>query len=88
MQGAPSWIQALICVSVPVSSPLQSGDLQLFSIASGSLLECVKAHDGAVWSVSLSPDRRGFVTGSADHQVKFWEFELVSEEEEEEGRGR
>ena len=42
-------------------------------------LQC--AHDGAVWSVCVAPDRRGFVTGSADHTVKFWEFELVSDEE-------
>ena len=51
-------------------------------MASGTLLESVSAHGGAVWSVCVAPDRRGFVTGSADHSVKFWEFELVSEEKE------
>ena len=59
----------------------QSGELQLFEVPSGTLLEGVSAHDGAVWSVCVAPDRRGFVTGSADHTVKFWEFELVSDEE-------
>ena len=39
------------------------------------------AHDGAVWSVCVAPDRRGVVTGTADHSVKFCEFEVVSEEE-------
>lgn len=42
----------------------------------------MKAHEGAVWSVCVAPDKRGFVTGSADHHVKFWEFELISDEEE------
>ena len=51
----------------------------------------------AVWSLCLQPDKvhmsilsvcfvlflpqRGFVSGSADHTVKFWEFELVSDDD-------
>ncbi|XP_067896854.1 WD repeat-containing protein 3 isoform X2 [Heterodontus francisci] len=58
----------------------KSGKLQLFDLASGNLLETFDAHDGAVWSISLAPDQRGFVTGSADKMVKFWEFELVNDE--------
>ncbi|XP_067849056.1 WD repeat-containing protein 3 [Heptranchias perlo] len=58
----------------------KSGKLQLFDLASGNLLESFDAHDGAVWSISLAPDQRGFVTGSADKMVKFWEFELVKDE--------
>ncbi|XP_078088813.1 WD repeat-containing protein 3 [Mustelus asterias] len=58
----------------------KSGKLQLFDLASGHLLETFDAHNGAVWSISLAPDQRGFVTGSADKLVKFWEFELVKDE--------
>ena len=58
----------------------KAGELQLFDVAAGSQLETIAAHQGAVWSVCLSPDKRGFVSGSADHEVKFWEFELVSGE--------
>ncbi|XP_006813674.2 WD repeat-containing protein 3 [Saccoglossus kowalevskii] len=58
----------------------KAGKVCLYDIASGDLLETVDAHDGAVWSLSLSPDKRGFVTGSADHTVKFWEFELIKDE--------
>ncbi|XP_030307169.1 WD repeat-containing protein 3 [Calypte anna] len=58
----------------------KTGKLQLFDLASGSLMETVSAHDGAVWSIALSPDQRGFVTGGADKCVKFWEFELVKDE--------
>ena len=82
---SPSYISTY---NFPSSTPLlpphlhtQSGELQLFEVPSGTLLEGVSAHDGAVWSVCVAPDRRGFVTGSADHTVKFWEFELVSDEE-------
>uniref|UniRef100_A0A8C0QM05 WD repeat-containing protein 3 n=1 Tax=Chelonoidis abingdonii TaxID=106734 RepID=A0A8C0QM05_CHEAB len=58
----------------------KTGKLQLYDLASGSLLETLAAHDGALWSISLSPDQRGFVTGGADKCVKFWDFELVKDE--------
>ncbi|TNN04422.1 hypothetical protein fugu_001451 [Takifugu bimaculatus] len=59
----------------------KSGKLQIFELASGSLLETVDAHDGALWSLCLAPDQRGLVTGSADKTVKFWEFELIKDGE-------
>jgi U3 small nucleolar RNA-associated protein 12 len=34
----------------------------------------LQAHQGAVWSLAVRPDGRGFVTGSADKEVKFWDF--------------
>ncbi|XP_061419102.1 LOW QUALITY PROTEIN: WD repeat-containing protein 3 [Lethenteron reissneri] len=55
----------------------KTGKLQLFDLASGLQMECVDAHDGAVWSLCMAPDQRGFVSGGADKLVKFWEFELV-----------
>uniref|UniRef100_A0A8C4ETC9 WD repeat domain 3 n=1 Tax=Dicentrarchus labrax TaxID=13489 RepID=A0A8C4ETC9_DICLA len=58
----------------------KSGKLQIFELASGSLLETVDAHDGALWSLCLAPDQRGIVTGSADKTVKFWEFELIKDQ--------
>ncbi|XP_031230832.1 WD repeat-containing protein 3 isoform X2 [Mastomys coucha] len=57
----------------------KTGNLQLYDLASGNLLETIAAHDGALWSMSLSPDQRGFVTGGADKTVKFWDFELVTD---------
>ncbi|XP_072301134.1 WD repeat-containing protein 3 [Eucyclogobius newberryi] len=58
----------------------KSGKLQIFELASGSLLETVDAHEGALWSLCLAPDQRGIVTGGADKTVKFWDFELVKDE--------
>ncbi|XP_077149721.1 WD repeat-containing protein 3 [Ranitomeya variabilis] len=58
----------------------KSGKLQLFDLSSGTELDAVEAHDGAVWSIALSPDQRGFTTGGADKCVKFWEFELVNDD--------
>ncbi|XP_077946986.1 WD repeat-containing protein 3 isoform X2 [Gasterosteus aculeatus] len=58
----------------------KSGKLQIFELASGSLLETVDAHDGSLWSLCLAPDQRGIVTGSADKTVKFWEFELMKDQ--------
>ncbi len=35
----------------------QTGKLQIFDIGGGILLESVEAHTGAVWSISMSPDK-------------------------------
>ncbi|XP_055727776.1 WD repeat-containing protein 3 isoform X2 [Salvelinus fontinalis] len=59
----------------------KSGKIQIFDLASGTLLETVDAHNGVLWSLCLSPDQRGIVTGGADKTVKFWEFELIKDED-------
>uniref|UniRef100_A0A3B3QTV1 WD repeat domain 3 n=1 Tax=Paramormyrops kingsleyae TaxID=1676925 RepID=A0A3B3QTV1_9TELE len=59
----------------------KSGNIQIFELASGSLLETTNAHEGALWSIALSPDQRGIVTGGADKTVKFWDFELIKDQE-------
>lgn len=58
----------------------KSGELELFDLASSSLIESIKAHEGPIWSLQVRPDRKGVVTGSADKQVKFWDFDLVENE--------
>ena len=35
----------------------QSGGLQIFDLATGSILETVAAHNGALYSLCLSPDQ-------------------------------
>ncbi|XP_061081662.1 WD repeat-containing protein 3 [Conger conger] len=59
----------------------KSGKIQIFDLASGRLLETTDAHSGELWSICLSPDQRGIVTGGADKTVKFWEFELIKDQE-------
>merc|ERR1712013_100326 len=74
----------LCCLVVPgdrhVIVGTKSGKLQLFDINAGSLLESIDAHEGSVWALSLSPDKNGFISGSADQELKFWDFELVQDE--------
>mmetsp|Transcript_16361 Transcript_16361/g.29928 ORF Transcript_16361/g.29928 Transcript_16361/m.29928 type:complete len:104 (-) Transcript_16361:82-393(-) len=54
----------------------KTGHLLLYNLTSGQVLDEIAAHDDAIWSIDIRPDGKGFVTGSADKQVKFWEFEL------------
>ncbi|XP_043700893.1 WD repeat-containing protein 3 [Telopea speciosissima] len=55
----------------------KSGTLEIIDIGSGTCMEVVEAHGGSVRSIAMTPDGSGFVTGSADHDVKFWEYQLM-----------
>ncbi|KAH0635807.1 hypothetical protein KY289_035722 [Solanum tuberosum] len=55
----------------------KGGTLEIIDIRSGTCVEVVEAHGGSVQSIALIPDGTGFLTGSADHDVKFWEFQIV-----------
>lgn len=58
----------------------RNGELELFDIASSSLIETVKAHEGPVWTLHVHPNGESMVSGSADKTAKFWTFEVVQEE--------
>ncbi|CAO3638307.1 unnamed protein product [Cunninghamella blakesleeana] len=55
----------------------KTGELELYDIGAAVMIQSIKAHDGPIYSLSVRPDKRGFVTGSADKDVKFWDFDLV-----------
>ncbi|KAG5584232.1 hypothetical protein H5410_044666 [Solanum commersonii] len=55
----------------------KGGTLEIIDIRSGTSVDVVEAHGDAVQSIALTPDGTGFLTGSRDHDVKFWEFQLV-----------
>lgn len=75
---------ALCCAFLPgdkiVVVGTKSGELELFDVASAAMLDTVKAHEGAIWSLQVHPDGRSVVSGSADKSAKFWNFEIVQEE--------
>ncbi|KAK7951541.1 DIP2-Dom34p-interacting [Apiospora aurea] len=75
---------ALCCAFLPgdkvVVVGTKEGKLELFDVASASLLDEVSAHDGSVWSLQVHPDGRSMVSGSADKTAKFWNFQIVQEE--------
>ncbi|KAK5990492.1 U3 small nucleolar RNA-associated protein 12 [Cladobotryum mycophilum] len=75
---------ALCCAFLPgdkvVVVGTKSGELQLFDVASASLLDSVDAHEGAVWALNVHPDGRSVVSGSADKTAKFWDFKIVQEQ--------
>ena len=56
----------------------KQGSLQIFDLSSGALtFEDSAAHTGAIWSMDVRKDGTGIATGSADHDVKFWDFDLL-----------
>ena len=76
--------QALCCSFLPgdkiVLLGTKTGELELFDVASSTLLDSFSAHDGAIWTLQVHPDGRSVVTGSADKSAKFWSFEIIQEE--------
>ncbi|CAE6412043.1 unnamed protein product [Rhizoctonia solani] len=76
---------ALCCTFLPgdrqVAVGTKSGEIQIFDLASSALAQSVQAHEGAVWSLHVRNDNVAMVSGSADKDVKFWEFERKTEED-------
>ncbi|KAI9710301.1 MAG: hypothetical protein M1820_002795 [Bogoriella megaspora] len=76
--------QALCCSFLPgdkiVIIGTKTGELELYDIASSSLLDSFQAHDGAIWTLQVHPDGRSVATGAADKTAKFWNFEIAQEE--------
>jgi U3 small nucleolar RNA-associated protein 12 len=60
----------------------KEGKLELYDLPSSSLVNTIDAHDGHIWGVHMSPDKKGLVTGSADKSVKFWNMDVVMEDVE------
>ncbi|KAJ1789527.1 beta transducin [Coemansia sp. RSA 2167] len=73
---------ALCVVFLPgdqiVAVGTKEGTLELYDIAAAARVETLDAHDGAVWTIDVHPDRKSVATGGADKAVKFWSLELVA----------
>ncbi|CBI30172.3 unnamed protein product, partial [Vitis vinifera] len=57
----------------------KAGTIEIIDIGSGTCIEVVEAHGGSVRSIATIPDGNGFVTGSEDHEVKYWEYQYTQE---------
>ncbi|KAG0453300.1 hypothetical protein HPP92_025964 [Vanilla planifolia] len=82
----------LCCTFVPSDRyalvGMKTGTLEIIDVGSGSCTEVIEAHSAAIRSIVSVPDDNGsagssFVTGSADHDVKFWEYQLRAKPETE-----
>jgi U3 small nucleolar RNA-associated protein 12 len=58
----------------------QNGELEILDIASSTLIDTVKAHEGPIWTLHVHPDGKSIATGSADKSAKFFNFEVAQEE--------
>lgn len=60
---------------------MKAGHLDIYDLWSSSLVERINAHESTLWSIDVRPDKKGFVTGSADKDVKFWDFGAIEDTE-------
>lgn len=54
----------------------KTGKIEIIDIGSGTCIEVVEAHGGSIHWIAAIPNEDGFVTGSVDHDVKFWEYRV------------
>lgn len=59
----------------------KDGTLHTFDVPAGMAIETLEAHQGPLWSIAIHPSGLSAVTGSADKEVKFWEFEMAQTEQ-------
>lgn len=52
----------------------KGGAIEVIDIGSGTCIEVVEAHGGSIRSILAIPNENRIVTGSADHDIKFWEY--------------
>ena len=57
----------------------REGNVQLWDVATGKLLETLKGHSSAVSAVVFSPDGRTLASGSSDQTVRLWNVETRRE---------
>ena len=55
----------------------QEGKLEVCDLGASTRSYVEDAHEGPVWSMAALPDKTGFVSGSADKSVKFWQWKIV-----------
>eukprot|EP01134_Creolimax_fragrantissima_P008321 CFRG8321T1 len=61
----------------------KTGEIELFDIAAATSLQKEMATDNgeSVWSIAMRPDKRRFMSGAADKNVKFWDLDLIQDKE-------
>ncbi|EGG23400.1 WD40 repeat-containing protein [Cavenderia fasciculata] len=62
-----------------VRSLVMSTNDALLASTSSDSLKIWNAHEAEVWSIALMPDQSGLVSVSGDKAIKFWEFEIAEQ---------
>ncbi|XP_046392675.1 WD repeat-containing protein 3 [Ischnura elegans] len=61
---------------------MRDGRLLIADIGAGDILEEIPAHSKEVWSICLTHDEKGCISGGGDSTVRFWSFELIEDKKQ------
>ena len=65
-----------------VAAGCKDSIIRIWDSQTGHLVERLRGHDGAVYSVTFTQDDKGLISGSEDGKVKFWDLTLFLESNE------
>ncbi|EPY49303.1 U3 snoRNA associted protein Dip2 [Schizosaccharomyces cryophilus OY26] len=63
---------AFVNADKQILSVNKAGEIELFDVASSSLLERIQAHNGPIWDLAIGHNGSYFATASADKALKLW----------------
>jgi glucose repression regulatory protein TUP1 len=55
---------------------MRDGSICMWEISTGRLLGRVQSHSFSVFSVAFTPDGHGFLSGSGDKTINYWEIDF------------
>ncbi len=59
--------------------PARKGEIKIWEIESGQLLQTIEGHDDAIYAVAFSPGKKVLATSSYDQLIKFWDVDSGQE---------
>jgi len=62
------------------------GDVYIWDVDTGTLIDSLRGHNSWVYSIAFTPDGKGLVSCSADKTLKYWEISTAFRDTHETGR--
>ncbi|MEM1256032.1 MAG: BTAD domain-containing putative transcriptional regulator [Cyanobacteria bacterium P01_H01_bin.21] len=75
-EASPSWVMAMDFIhnGKHLATEGNAGEINIWDVATGQLLQVLKGHSGIVWTMDTSPTDNLLVSGSLDTHLILWDL--------------